>query len=61
VSGSERSRELKRRRHRQEKITQLKQRVPKASTSEKVAIANKIRKLTPGAEAIIGSLGLEER
>ena len=61
MSGSERSRELRRRRHRKEKITQLKQRVGKASASEKVVIATKLRKLTPGAESIIASLGLEER
>ena len=61
MSGSERSRELRRRRHRKQKINHLKRRVPKASASEKVVIASKIRKLTPGAETILGKLGLDER
>ena len=61
MSGSERRRELKRRRHRKVKISQLKRRAAKASGSEKVAIANKIRQMTPGSEAIIVKLGLEER
>jgi hypothetical protein len=61
VSCSERRRELKRRRHRQARISRLKRRVGKASPSEKAAIATKLRKMTPGAEVVIGSLGLEER
>ena len=61
MSGSERKRELRRRRHRKAKINHLKGRVGKASASEKVAIANKLRKLSPGGETIIASLGLEER
>ncbi len=39
----------------------LKRRASKANVSEKVTIANKIRRLTPGAEQIIATLGLEER
>jgi hypothetical protein len=61
VSGSERSRELRRRRHRKAKITHLKSRLGKASPSEKNAMAGKLRKMTPGAEVIISRLGLEER
>ena len=61
MSGSERSRELTRRRHRKIKINQLKRRTAKASASEKVVIAAKLRRLTPGAATIIEKLGLEER
>jgi hypothetical protein len=61
VSCSERRRELSRRRKRAKKISHLKQRLPKASVSEKLAIASRIRKMTPGAEQIIAQLALEER
>jgi hypothetical protein len=61
VSCSERRRELSRRRKRAKKISHLKQRLPKASVSEKLSIANRIRKMTPGAEQIIAQLALEER
>lgn len=58
---SERRKEIKRRRHRRKKIDQLKDRVPKASVSEKAHIADILRKLTPGANQIISNLSLEER
>lgn len=61
MSCSERKRELRRRRHRKAKITHLKRRAAKASTSEKAVIAGKLRQMTPGAEKIIATLGLEER
>ena len=61
MSCSERRKELKRRRHRKKKITKLKQRAATASVSEKAVCAGKIRNITPGAEAIISRLGLEER
>ncbi|MEM9412299.1 MAG: DUF6800 family protein [Planctomycetota bacterium] len=60
MPGSERQRELRRRRHRKNKIPKLKQRAQKASASEKKEIAEKIRNLTPGAESIISDLGLEK-
>lgn len=60
MSGSERSRELRRRRHRKAKITHLKGRLGKASASEKVVIAGKLRKMTPGAEVIISTMGLQD-
>jgi hypothetical protein len=61
MSCSERRRELRRRRKRAKKVSHLKRRVPKASVSEKLAIAGRIRKMTPGAEKIITELALEER
>ena len=61
MPASERRREIKRRRHRRKKMDQLKKRADKANASEKAAIAHKLRELTPGAEDVIGKLGLEER
>ncbi len=61
MGSSERKRELRRRRHRQAKMTHIKRRVEKASVSEKAHLATKIRNLTPGAEEIIERLNLEER
>lgn len=58
---SERGRELKRRRHRRKKLNKWHVRLEKATVSERVAIAEKIRQLTPGAEVIVSSWGLEER
>ena len=61
MSSSERQRELRRRRHRRQKMAHLKRRAEAASVSEKGVLAQKIRKLTPGGEEIIERLGLEER
>ncbi len=58
MSGSERRRELGRRRHRKQKIAKIKQRAEKASASEKQVLCEKLRKLTPGAETLIETLGL---
>ncbi|MHB0957543.1 MAG: DUF6800 family protein [Pirellulaceae bacterium] len=61
MGSIERKKELKRRRHRQAKVTRLKQRVGKATASEKAVIAEKLRRLTPGGEVIIATLGLVEK
>jgi hypothetical protein len=58
---SERHKEIKRRRHRRKKVTALKARLAKATVSEKHVIADKLRQLTPGAEKIIATWGMEER
>ena len=60
MPGSERRRELRRRRHRRGKVAKLKTRAEKASGSEKKAIAEKLRGLTPGCKVIIEKLGLEK-
>ena len=60
MPGSERKRELRRRRHRRKKIPKLKAQAEKASASDKKVIAEKIRNLTPGAGDIIAALGLEK-
>jgi hypothetical protein len=51
----ERTRELRRRRHRKVKLINLKKRAEKASKSEKAVIATKIRRITPGAEQLIAA------
>jgi len=61
MGGSERQRELKRRRHRREKVAKIKGKLEKASPSEKAKYAEQLRKLTSGATVLIKDLGLEER
>jgi hypothetical protein len=61
VSISERKKELKRRRHRRKKLAQLARRLKKATVSERAAIAEKIRGLTPGCEVVVAEWGLGER
>ncbi len=56
---SERRKEIKRRRHRKQKMEFLKNRAAKATVSEKAVIARKIRDLTPGAESLIKEMELE--
>ena len=57
----ERKRELRRRRSRHKKMQILKRKLRTASVSEKLAIAGKIRQLTPGGEQVVATLSLEER
>jgi hypothetical protein len=61
MPGGERRRELRRRRHRKEKLDHFKARLKKASASEKAVIAGKLRKMTPGAEVIIATYKLEKK
>lgn len=53
--GIERSRELRRRRQRKRKLTSLKRRADKASKSEKAVIAQKVRRLSPGADQLLAA------
>ncbi len=57
---SERSKEIKRRRHRRKKLADLETKLAKASSGEKALIAEKVRSLTPGAEIILARWGIEE-
>jgi hypothetical protein len=57
---SDRHQEIKRRRHRRKKLAQFAKRLKKATVSEKLMIATKLRNLTPGAEVIIESWGLKD-
>jgi len=61
VPISERAKEIKRRRHRRKKLEVLARQLSKATVSEKTAIADKIRNLTPGAERIIENWNLKSR
>ncbi len=61
VPSSERRKEIKRRRHRRKKVSQFAKKLEKASVSERVAFAGKLRAMTPGSEVIINSWGLENR
>lgn len=58
MAGSERKRELGRRRHRKQQVAKIKKRAEKASASERQVLCEKLRKLTPGAEVLIDTLGL---
>jgi len=58
---SNRMKEVKRRRHRRQKLAKLQIKLKKATTSEKLVMAEKLRKMTTGCEELIGRMGLEER
>lgn len=55
---SNRMKEIKRRRHRKQKIAKFESKLKKATQSERLVIAEKIRKMTTGCEAIIARMGL---
>jgi hypothetical protein len=57
---SERKTELRKRQKRRLQVTRLKKRLAKATKSEKVEIARKLRTMTPGAEVLIANWGLVE-
>lgn len=57
--GTERTRELRRRRHRRKQVTKLLARAEKASPADKAIVVAKLRRLTPGAATIIATHGLE--
>jgi len=58
---SNRMKEVKRRRHRRQKLAKFETKAKKATTSEKITMAEKLRKMTPGCEGLIARMGLEER
>lgn len=57
---SDRKQEIRRRRHRKKKLGIFTRKLKTSSASDKTAIAEKIRRMTPGAELIIERLGLQE-
>lgn len=61
MAGSERQRELRRRRHRRKKVGLFARKLDKATVSEKGAMADKLRHLTSGAELIIERWELVKR
>ena len=60
MGKSERQRELGRRRKRREKLEHFRKRLAKATPSEKIEIARKLREMTPGAEQLIANWELVE-
>ncbi len=58
---SNRMKEVKRRRHRRQKLAKIETKLKKATISEKLVMAEKLRKMTPGCEDLIVRMGLEER
>jgi hypothetical protein len=58
---SNRMKEVKRRRHRREKLAKFNAKLKKATTSEKLSMAEKLRKMTPGCDVLIERMGLEDR
>jgi hypothetical protein len=61
VSICERTKEIKRRRHRRKKLAHLAQKLQKATVSEKAVIVDKVRRLTPGGDVILQQWGLAPR
>jgi hypothetical protein len=58
---SNRMKEIKRRRHRRQKLAKFETKLKKATASEKQVIAEKLRKMTPGCDDLIVRMGLEQR
>jgi hypothetical protein len=61
VPSTERRKELKRRRHRRKKVAQFARKLPKATVSERAAMAEKLRSMTPGGQVIVDRWELEKR
>lgn len=57
---SERGKEVKRRRHRRKTLNKLAKRLKTAKVSERPGIAEKVRKLTPGADVVIANWQLTD-
>jgi hypothetical protein len=58
---SNRMKEVKRRRHRKQKLAKFQSKLKKATTSEKLVMAEKLRKMTAGCDTLIARMGLEDR
>ncbi len=61
MSCSERKKELRRRRHRRKKVSQFSRKLAKATVSERAAIADKLRALSPGGQVVIDAWEIEKR
>ncbi len=61
IMGTERTRELRRRRHRKKQVVKLVKRAEKGSSADKAIVADKLRKLTSGAEVIIAEHKIESK
>ena len=58
---SNRMKEIKRRRHRKQKVAKFALKLKKATQSERLVMAEKLRRMTAGAEVLIARMGLDER
>jgi hypothetical protein len=58
---SNRMKEIKRRRHRKQKVAKFALKLKKATQSERLVIATKLRRMTAGAEVLIARMGLDDR
>jgi hypothetical protein len=58
MAGSERKRELRRRRKRTKSMDLLRRKAAKATAAEKEVLIAKVRRMTTGAEDALKSLGL---
>jgi len=59
VPISERKKEIRRRRNRRKNYAEMKAKLPKADTAAKAKIAEKLKKMTPGADDLIKAWGLQ--
>ena len=58
---SNRMKEIKRRRHRRQKLAKFETKLKKATASEKLVMADKLRNMTAGCNDLIVKMGLEDR
>ena len=56
---SERKKEIRRRRKRRENYAAIKAKLPNADDAAKAKIAEKLKKMTPGADGLIKAWGLK--
>jgi hypothetical protein len=61
VGISEREKEIKRRRHRRKKLAHFAKRLKEARPSERAVIIEKVRQLTPGADAVFANWEVDEQ
>ena len=59
MSISERKKEIRRRRKRRENYADMKAKLPKADVATKTKIIEKLKKLSPGADALVEAWGLK--
>jgi hypothetical protein len=59
VPISERKKEIRRRRKRRENYADMKAKLPKADAATKAKIAEKLKKISPGADGLIEAWGLK--
>lgn len=61
MPSSERRKEIKRRRHRRKRVALFARKLAHATVSERAAIADKLRAMTPGGQMVVDAWELEKR